>query len=273
MTKTEAALESGVNQHCGYVAFLDVLGFRAIVGSQNSEEKLANYTDTVDNAIQLAGPCVLQYVIFSDSVVVNSNRDDDESFESILAACATLFAKFLQSGIAMRGAIAHGQFLRSSKPNGAFVAGRPIVEAYDYENRQNWVGIMLSPSTIARQPDLEQKCKLPDGQEIKLGFDLKRLRLPSLIWRNRGIPFHKDDESSLAEPDSFDGYALLPTGNGVTHANIIQKLDDAIRSLERLKMVAPDPKAQQKYRSAIEWLRSNVRECWAPTVLYATERV
>jgi hypothetical protein len=235
------------------------------VGSAGSEDQLANYLGTVDRAIQLAAPDVLQYVVFSDSVVVNSTEDGSEHFEAIVAACSTLFRELLQSRIAVRGAIAHGPFLRSTHPNGAFVAGRPIVEAFDYEKRQDWVGIMLAPSVVARQRDLGMMLELPRWDEVVRGWDVSRVRLPSLIYRNSSIPFHKDPGASLEDPDSYSGYAVLPTGEGVTPTSFGERLNAAIEWLVRLKMVAPDPKAQRKFRNTTNWLR-DVQGEWRSVV-------
>jgi len=139
---------SGIEPYTGYVAFLDVLGFRELVGRPDSQDRLTQYIGSVDRAIQAAGPEVLQYVVFSDSVVINSRAGGLGQLEAILRACSTIFRELLRSRIPVRGAIAHGSFLRSNQPNGTFVAGRPIVQAYDYQERQNWVGIMLAPSVF-----------------------------------------------------------------------------------------------------------------------------
>src|SRR6516164_4868445 len=137
----------------GYVAFLDVLGFRALVGGIHADQRLNDYLETVDRAVKASGEHVLQYVIFSDSIVVNSKEDDEEAFESIVGARSALFAQFLQEEIALRGSVAHGEFIRSERSNGVFVAGKPIVEAYEYEQRQDWVGIILCPSTVSKHTD------------------------------------------------------------------------------------------------------------------------
>src|SRR5437870_4726779 len=79
----------------GYVAFLDVLGFRAMVSGAESEKKLGQYIETVDGAVRDAGSDLVQYVIFSDSLVVNSKDDTANSFNAIVASCGTLFSRFL----------------------------------------------------------------------------------------------------------------------------------------------------------------------------------
>gem|GEM_PF-2050507 len=245
----------------GYVAFLDVLGFRSMVGTPDAEHKLSAYMKTVDDAVAGSGEDLLEYVIFSDSIVINSKVDDEKAFESIVAASSALFARFLEEGMALRGSIAYGDFVRSERSNGVFVAGRPIVEAYDYELRQNWVGIIICPSAVSKQADLDKRCAIPQWNEINQpDFDIQRLRLPSLVNHLYSIPFHKQNESSLDEPDQFEGYAVLPTG-GVSTNKVKKQLEEVCRLLERLKLIAPDPKAQYKFQKTIAWLR-NVHMEW-----------
>jgi hypothetical protein len=228
--------------------------------------KLKAYVDEVDRAIQTAGETVLQYVIFSDSVVISSVNDDEESFLSLVRACATLFAEFLQKGIPIRGAISHGEFTRSANKNGSFVAGQPIVEAYDYEGRQDWVGILLCPSTMRKQGATAQRFRRPGRDEIKPGFDLKRLDLPTLLGYSERIPFHKEEG---ADYFYHAGYAVLPTGEGVTFRNILEKLEKAVDSLKAIRLVAPGPKEQLKIQHAINWLIDDVlkgNDGWENTV-------
>ena len=86
------------------MAFLDVLGFRSIVAGTNADAALKDYVNSVDRAVQTDKNDGLQYVIFSDSVIVNS-------FLRLLEACATLFGDFLRADIMVRGAIAHGTLI------------------------------------------------------------------------------------------------------------------------------------------------------------------
>jgi hypothetical protein len=53
----------------------------------------------------------------------------------------------------MACSIACGDYIMSRIGDSTFVAGKPIIEAYDFEQRQDWVGMMLAPSAIkAAQP-------------------------------------------------------------------------------------------------------------------------
>jgi hypothetical protein len=72
--------------------------------------------------------------------------------------CAGGVYLLLQNEFAVRGAIALGSFSRSDDPNGTFVAGRAIIEAYNYEKIQDWIGIILSPTVLQKYGNLQNIC-------------------------------------------------------------------------------------------------------------------
>jgi hypothetical protein len=85
MNDTLVSSVDDVNEYIGYLAFLDVLGFRSIFAAANNSAALRDYVDKVDRAVQTDKNDGVQYVIFSDSVIVSSVRDDDDSFLRIRA--------------------------------------------------------------------------------------------------------------------------------------------------------------------------------------------
>ena len=101
---------------------------------------------------------------------------------------------------------AHGPFFRKAKADSAFVAGKAVIDAYNFEIKQDWVGIMLAPSALTRVPNLAERCKLenPGTQE---GRRLIRANLPwsAFVQRYGLIPFHKVDPFDDA---LFDGFAI-----------------------------------------------------------------
>jgi hypothetical protein len=271
--ESQTGNQDDVKTYTGYVAFLDVLGFRSIINSANSDEILKKYVSIVDKAILNEDMYGLEYVIFSDSVIVNSFNDDDESFFKMLDACATLFNKLLMIGIPVRGAIAHGRYQYSNKDHGKFVAGKPIVEAYTYEGKQDWIGIMLCPSVTSKYEDLKTRCSHYVARDLigtQGASNAEIDRFLSLLSFYQ-IPFHKENMALLDEVTHFEGYAVLPTGKSVTYANIVVALDQSRQSLEIKKMAAPGPKEQDKYRKTIYWLNSLVEE-WKVTAQLLNRR-
>jgi hypothetical protein len=62
----------------------------------------------------------------------------------------------LENEIALRGAIAYGDYRREKNAGGVFVAGKAIVDAYTFERQQDWVGVMLAPTTVRRFSGLKE---------------------------------------------------------------------------------------------------------------------
>jgi hypothetical protein len=240
-----------VQPHTGFVALLDVLGFKELVSRDDHLGYMQMVADLIDE------PSVgesLQYVLFSDTVVINTKEGGEESLWKLVRACSALFAALLENQIPMRGAIAHGPFNRSiGNEHGVIVAGRPIVEAYQYELKQNWLGIMLCPSVIRAVPDLVGKC---NGSGRLAGEDeaeyFRRLRWPLVLATYGGIPFHVADPF---QPQSQEGIAVLPISGAATMFDEVKESQTRVRqALEQMKMVAPDPAAQKKYRETFTFL-------------------
>src|SRR5882672_8819469 len=135
----------------GYIALLDVLGFEQLVARESYVEELERYTDTISRASENS---LLEFVLFSDTIVITTFDTDELSLINLVHTCSRLFGELLTKGIAMRGAVARGSFIRNKSDAGVFLAGRAIVDAYKFEKKQNWVGILLTPSVLTTMPNL-----------------------------------------------------------------------------------------------------------------------
>jgi hypothetical protein len=148
------------------------------------------------------------------------------------------------SNIPVRGAIAKSPFDRSvfgGEMNNAsvFVAGRAVIDAYDFERVQDWVGIMLTPSALSAVPDLNHRVKPK----------IDNLPWAALIQRCSAVPFKSNGSVS-----NYDGYAVVPT-NGYPAVNAVTaSLQKALQQLGWLRSIAPSPESQAKYTRAIDWL-------------------
>lgn len=190
----------------GYVALFDVLGFSDRV-SRDALHGLDAYVDTVVN---LASPDThLGTILFSDTVVLYSFDDNDRMFYEIICVSSGLLHNLIAVNVPVRGAIAHGDFVRSEheRHHGTVIAGRPIIDAYHYESRLQWIGVMLTPSLLERRPDVSvDECSfekgvgpLDDGARFKVVRD-------TLMIQPCSIPL-EDETGSLT---SFDGFAVVP---------------------------------------------------------------
>jgi hypothetical protein len=249
----------------GYVAFLDVLGFSSLVSGDRHADRIAAYLNSLctisDPAAKTTPANAIEYVVFSDSIIITTKDDSDESFELLLARCSLVFGALLQNEISVRGAIAHGTFMREKTPSGTFVAGRAIVEAYQFEEKQDWIGIMVSPSVRQRIPDLERRCLLATPGPYDNVQEFKQQIGWAPYLQRASIPFHGE----AGETVDYEGLAVVPSTGNFDPKSLTDSLGKSLACLRRLKSIAPDPPAQQKHTRTIHWL-SAVWGSWAAVV-------
>jgi hypothetical protein len=246
----------------GFVALIDVLGFRELVGRDENILKVREYVNTVQDCLKDERYSQLQFVLFSDNLVVNTRDDKRESFIALVHACSDVLFNLARHEIAVRGGIAHGSFMRSlNMQQGVILAGRPIVEAEHYQHRQNWVGIMLTPSVVRRDNEALQKelsaIPEPKGSEKDREW-LERISLPLHLKRWEKIPFHDDTTNG----GRFDGLVVVPLRPDISsRADVIRSLNNTLQCCQRMKAVAPNPASQDKYTETMKFLQE-VRDEW-----------
>src|SRR3989442_26986 len=96
----------------GYVALLDVLGFSNLVSGDRAAARLAAYQEVLQTALAAEAEG-MEYVVFSDTIVITTDDDTERSLKPLLRGCSRLFGLMLDNDIALRGAIARGSYERS----------------------------------------------------------------------------------------------------------------------------------------------------------------
>src|SRR5438105_1345699 len=105
-------------QGSGFVALLVVLGFSdLVVGIVTACDRIRRYLDCLQRAASRGD---VDYVVFSDSIVLTAKGDAPESLAAIATACSRLFGDLLNEGIPLRGAISYGSFSRSTIAESVF---------------------------------------------------------------------------------------------------------------------------------------------------------
>jgi hypothetical protein len=146
------------------IAFLDVLGFEALLNRIGLEALTQRYQDLLAVALHpqsearpwsraqtivLGEPTPalmwlpIQTAYFSDSLLlwVAYNPGHVEEF---LNRCSRVFCEALAQGLPIRGAISAGR-ANLDKERGIYL-GLPLIEAVRLESRSNWVGVSLAAS-------------------------------------------------------------------------------------------------------------------------------
>ena len=154
----------------GVFAMLDVLGFRhrmdtvpledlrdtvvgALISSALTAELLVNHDRSRAGYLSEA---LLRWAFFSDTVVLwlpSEERRAKSALASITYTCQVMLAKAMWLNVPLRGAIAYGRCIVSRDP--VYYLGKPILEAHDIEQRQQWAGVVLckTASELVDDPD------------------------------------------------------------------------------------------------------------------------
>ena len=243
----------------GYIALLDILGFSELIARETRNEELERYFDVFEGATQ-KGVDSVEYVLFSDTIVINTPSNSDNSLLELIRACSYGMHYLLRAGLPVRGAISHGSYLRSTTPKGVLIAGSAFIEAYRFEKVQNWVGILVAPSVLRFFPQFTERCAaIPNlfvDPQVRDNL-AERLDWAMKVQPCHAIPWHTENILGM---ESLDGYAVVPTSPEWTVNGMGPGLDSVCEYLKRQRLLAGNPQAQRKYDAPREWLQSLGRD-------------
>ena len=108
-------------------------------------------------------------------------------------------------------------------------------------------------------PDLAARCQITSlNSEDALNELRGRLDWAAFVQHSYRIPFHS---SSAFENTDFEGFAVVPSDGRTEPAALRDSLHLSLTALNRLKLLAPDPRAQAKYNEPTQWL-GNLKGLW-----------
>src|SRR5260221_1521961 len=106
-----------VEKRTGFVALLDVLGFSQLIARESHQADLEGYFRALDVATDKGDESV-DYLLFSDTIVIYTANDTTAGLDYLLRACSQGLNALLKAGLPVRGAIAHGSYMRSVSAKG-----------------------------------------------------------------------------------------------------------------------------------------------------------
>ncbi len=231
----------------GFVALIDILGFSEATLKDNLKGFFSDYDTFIDKIISQYKKEKIGYIVFSDTIVIYSESSAVKSMNSIIEACSLLSTQLLKNGLSTRGCISYGRFHLKMSKNGVIIAGKPIIDAFDYERRQDWIGVMVSPLVIEYLSD----CKR-----------LKSFKNNKLIIKCDKIPFHTEDQINSRK---YEGYIVIPTifktpKPPLNKDIIVRDLREIIRLIEERKSFATGIPSQMKYNNTLEIYENTLYE-------------
>jgi hypothetical protein len=257
-----------------HVAFLDVLGFSELIFQNPGSfaEKFRRYTATIAGSIREVDNA-FEYKVFSDTILILSNDDSfQELIKLIQIVSYVLFDLTHNQHIPIKGSISTGDIIEMKEEKESILAGKPIIEAYNYEQQQNWLGIILAPSVISKYPDIDLKVQ----PNLKLHFEESidslikdRTLAISLIQYDR-IPLRESDDpttaivNSLENRNYFTGFAVIPHSMSSKYPEHVREdLLEYIKTLRVLLLQGKNISIQSKYKATIEFISLCSSSCSA----------
>jgi hypothetical protein len=208
-----------------WVCYLDVLGFKKLVGRNAIETSVNTYfrsREIVERWLRKGNS--IELACFSDTFILYSRDDSAGHFSRIEQAARWILNENLQARIPIRGALSCGEFYSDSE-NNIFI-GRALLEAYGFGEKQNWIGFILCRSATRR---------------------LTTLRLPAperLNYRRWKIPFNN---SKVPGATPLYGYligATCPMNGRNIYRDIIQEMGNTVH----------DRQVKKKYENTLRFL-------------------
>lgn len=215
-----------LNKRETWIGLFDILGFKnaiSIVDDEYHYLYLHSQLDDLFEAIksELSSNGNLELYSFSDTFVIFTENSELLSYPWFLLQCTQLIERSIEIQLPLRGAISVGTVYESKEP--LIIMGKPFVEAYEYAEDQNWIGLLLTPTATKklRADDLEPKHH-------------------DFIENPDDIPLRKMDKTNVLAYRFQNGAANYET-HLISHLNSMQQ-------------TAPE-EAKDKYRRTIEFIR------------------
>lgn len=214
-----------------WVAYFDLLGIERLV----RESHAISVFDTLDDANedfhrQRGFGQNVERLWFSDTYIFFSQDDSAASFASVEATARHFFLALVQKGIPLRGAMAFGE-LYVDKENDIFF-GKALVEAYRFGEHQDWIGFLLTPSTV----DQMKAVGLPAQKRINY-------RWSKIPWKTN---CEKHNEERGRYPENLFVCEFLSPKAGS---------DYCLETLSQMEERAQLSEIKQKYRNTIDFIR------------------
>jgi hypothetical protein len=137
-----------------FVGVFDILGFKNLIGQTDQEFPRAMLTGRLDDLLgTLDDQNVIKHgrvecMVFSDTIAIFApdlgGGSPLRSYGWFSLLCTRLITKSVEIRLPLRGAISVGTSFTSTSP--PIILGPSFLEAHQYCEDQNWIGLLLTPS-------------------------------------------------------------------------------------------------------------------------------
>ncbi len=223
------------------VAFLDILGFKHLLSTESTSTVASKYTKVIelidesnrlnlstkhsppslfDHPLDSKGWCIMQ--IFSDSIILVSHENTEESCLRLLVYVWRIMQGCLSAEMPFRGGISYDEmFVDESK--GIFL-GRALTKAYELEGSQDWIGVAINDELEEHFPVIfrHNRGSFLDSIFLKYPVPFKgggRKEMRTVNWR---FNFIVENGTRSLMPRSIDKAVITKVENTLNYAKSVR---------------------------------------------------
>ena len=134
-------------QFTRWLTYIDILGFTELIKNNHWINVYTSYAMAIEEFTRedRIEPDI-EKIWFSDTFLIYAPDDTKQAFLSIQQTTMLFMHRLILAGIPFRGAMSCKEFY-ADKENNLFF-GKALNEAYDYGEKQDWIGFILAPSAV-----------------------------------------------------------------------------------------------------------------------------
>ena len=131
-----------------FVAMLDVMGTKALIG-QGQGKRISDLMESIRTIEkQYSTDDYVRMTFFSDSIILYTIDDSENSYESILHTSAHIIKFFMERGLGINGCISHGVCTCYYKDGKYITIGQPFVDAHLLQDDLWCYGVFLDKKAM-----------------------------------------------------------------------------------------------------------------------------
>ena len=170
-----------------FVAFLDIMGFKDMVMRKSHKEvyDMLNGFSKMSKIIDSNPSFNTDVYItkFSDSIVIFSKDDNENTFITFITTVKLLFAESIIRNVPLKGAFAYGEI--SVNKSSSIFFGQPLIDAYLLQEDVYYYGVVCHNSIekyIMKMKNIESFLKLEIFHKVKTSLKSGLINHLNLDW-------------------------------------------------------------------------------------------
>lgn len=194
----------------GFIVLFDILGYgtwiketsteEAVIVHKNMEKMvITNIANFLNYAFNKDLVRVLSYAV---TFLIYTNEISDIGFRAIMSACRGMFEAAICFSFPIRGATACGEFYASQD----LITGRPLIEAFEKEKEQEWIGCWVTDECLKRISIAEKKEYEANKTIVLYPIPLKKGEAKEFYaynWVDNAIQNPRDINLNYLKEESF----------------------------------------------------------------------